>query len=725
MNTLWVALFLLVSSGLLFGQETRIELGDKLFDQYAYGKAIELYKEAKDRDKNNWEIYLKLGDCYYYTSKINDAIDHYKIALENTTFNTDQYRLKYALSMLSNNNDCSEVIGTLENEKNGSLTIDVIAKYFGLEEELKNDRKNIGEKICQRRETSSSENIEHLDINTNFSDFGSFIFNGILYFSSSRKQENNRKHNKKRYKWNEHPYLDIYEAKIIKDSDSINSMLVPQEISKIGINTVAHEAGIAITKDGKYMYYSGGEVLEHNKNKLKYNKRGTSTLKLKRATWNTITNKWEETIKDKNELGTLNLENYSVGNPALTPDNKWLLFVSCAPYADAQGKTDIYYVKIEKEYVEKINDIVINDTIIKYGKPKNLSQAINTSGRESFPFISKDSTLYFSSDGVYNKKRGSGLLDIYKVNNIYKLIELRELDKDIDSLEVINLGTPYNSPMDDFAYFIEEPKDENDCGEIYAYFSSNREVTNDKKDEKKGYDDIYKVKVKRTRTIQGTIKHSISGNNLDDATVELIDADGTVKYTVKTDATGTFSFDEYCNEDYTLRGSKDRYYDALTSINSAEAKDNIELELKPYPCLVTINYEGFESLNQIEFEFNIDSIGENEKNTLLKLRDLLVANRDMKIKIESHTDSRGSDEDNINLSTRRAVNTKSFLIQADVNESQIESAIGYGEGRLCFTDEEIQNMPIEKREAAHQKNRRSHFIIVGCEDNTPNCPDND
>ena len=138
--------------------------------------------------------------------------------------------------------------------------------------------------------------------------------------------------------------------------------------------------------------------------------------------------------------------------------------------------------------------------------------------------------------------------------------------------------------------------------------------------------------------------------------------------------------------------------------------------------MVSINYEGFESINQIEFGFNIDSIGTDAKGTLKKVLDLLLTNRDMKINIESHTDSRGSNESNIKLSKRRAENTKAYLIDQGVNESQIENAIGYGEEKLCFTDEQIQNMPIDKREAAHKKNRRSHFIIVGCEDNSPNCP---
>jgi outer membrane protein OmpA-like peptidoglycan-associated protein/tetratricopeptide (TPR) repeat protein len=701
MKIFLVAFFLLVNCGLLFSQETRIELGDKYFDQYAYVKAIRLYEEAIQRDKNNWNIYAKLGDCYYFTSNPKEAIDNYKIALANKTYNMDNYRLKYALSMLSVNS-CTTVIEQLTKDKD-SITIKVIGKYFGLEKELKENPKNIQALICQKKDNPEPEIVENLSINSDSSDFGSYIFKDILYFSSSRKNpDKDRKLNKRLYKWNEHPFLDIYSAAIDRNAnDSFKK--VPSDSSKIGINTVAHEAGITITNDSMYMYYSGGNV---KNGKLEYNNRGTSNLKLKRATWNSITNKWVETIEDKKALDGINLENYSVGSPALSPDNKWLLFVTCAPYSDAQGQTDIYYVKID----------VKNDSII-YGKPKNLSQSINTSGRESFPFISKDSTLYFSSDGIYDKKLGSGLLDIYKVYNIDKLIEQRELNNDIDSMEVVNLGAPINSPMDDFAFFIEEPKTDDDC-EVYAYFSSNREVP-----EAKGDDDIYRVKVKIPKTIRGTIKDSKTGDYLSDAVVELIDSTGMVLDTLKVSSSGSFNFKVNCDNTFKLRGSKKLYDDDLKEFNSSEASDGINLELKPYPCEITINYAGFDSINQIEFERDAVRITEGAKKTLKQVWDMLSTNPDIKIRIESHTDSRGSDDYNLRLSERRAQASKSYLDSLGGDkESQITNTKGYGESMLCISDEKIENLPTEKeRDDAHQRNRRSRFIIVDCEDNTPDC----
>src|SRR5690606_4451502 len=98
----------------------------------------------------------------------------------------------------------------------------------------------------------------------------------------------------------------------------------------------------------------------------------------------------------------------------------------------------------------------------KYGTPENMGPQINTEGREMFPFVAKDSTFYFSSDGYLNL----GLLDIYRSNILKE-----------DNAEPQNMGAPYNSGYDDFAFFMND-------GSKTGYFSSNRPGG-------KGSDDIY------------------------------------------------------------------------------------------------------------------------------------------------------------------------------------------------------------------------------------------
>ena len=88
---------------------------------------------------------------------------------------------------------------------------------------------------------------------------------------------------------------------------------------------------------------------------------------------------------------------------------------------DGFGSSDLYVVDINSDGT--------------YSEPRNLGPKVNTPGRESFPFISDDNTLYYSSDGLLNY----GLLDIYKSNIIND-----------SSAKSENLGEPYNSGYDEF-----------------------------------------------------------------------------------------------------------------------------------------------------------------------------------------------------------------------------------------------------------------------------------
>ncbi|MGM5469827.1 OmpA family protein [Flavobacteriaceae bacterium LMO-SS05] len=660
-KTFLVAVLLLANCGLLFSQQTWLELGDKYFDQFAYKKAIKLYEGAKDRDPNNWDIYAKLGDCYFYISMPEKAKDYYKIAIDNTKNIKESYLLKYAL--------CLQSI-----EPSQKPVITAFQDYY----------KKIGktEDISSRDSTYSSTALaENLSINSEFSDFGTFIINDKLYFASSRQNPNKKRSaNKRLYKWNGQPFLDIYEAVIDRHTDSLRLVLPDSSNVDKHINTNAHQASVAITNDGKTMYFSGGNV-KHN-NTLEYDKSGTSKLRLQRATL--INNNWVVTDADKKAMEYFDFENFSIGNPALSPDNKRLFFVTCAPFEDANGHTDIYYVDINDDKT--------------YGKVK-IVPGINTGGRESFPFIASDGTFYFSSDGIFNNTLGLGLFDIYKVNNIDQVIQTGKAN-------IIHLDSPFNSDKDDFAYF-EEPEQGDTC-EVYAYFSSNREGSN-----AKGDDDIYRVKVKKNKTVQGLITDSSNKNPLPKANVDLIDASGMVLKTVQADSTGAFSFNVECNQLYRLRGSMARYDDDLKEYIAAEAKSSINLELKPFPCEI--------SINQIEFALDSADIRADAKNALSKLKDILFSNPDIKIRIESYTDSRGPAQYNLDLSEKRAQNTKLYLIGEGVKDSQIISATGFGEKCLIISDEDIKKLPTEKeRNEAHQKNRRSRFIL-DCEDGFEGC----
>ncbi len=71
------------------------------------------------------------------------------------------------------------------------------------------------------------------------------------------------------------------------------------------------------------------------------------------------------------------------------------------------------------------------------------------------------------------------------------------------------------------------------------------------------------------------------------------------------------------------------------------------------------------------------------------------------IVIEGNCDDRGTNEYNLALGERRAINAKDYLVDLGVDANKIRT-VGYGEERQLFTDQD---------EAAWAQNRRDDFII--------------
>jgi len=78
------------------------------------------------------------------------------------------------------------------------------------------------------------------------------------------------------------------------------------------------------------------------------------------------------------------------------------------------------------------------------------------------------------------------------------------------------------------------------------------------------------------------------------------------------------------------------------------------------------------------------------------------------IDVQSHTDSRGRDAYNMDLSTRRNISTKNWIINNGGIDRIRISGKGYGESQLvnhCSNG-------VKCSKAEHQENRRSMFIVT-------------
>ncbi|WP_299228703.1 OmpA family protein [uncultured Psychroserpens sp.] len=639
MKTKSLLLFFVLSSTFMIAQE---KLADKFFGNYGYVKATELYKEVLKKGDTSLHVLTRLGDCYYNNSKSEEAALWYEKALKKYDEKVNpEYIYKYIQSLrsLGKYTEANEWMKKFTEIQNN----DTRAKDYD------------PENIAKYNELAKTENdrivkLINLPFNSKYSDFGSYVYNDQLYFASARNTDE-----KKLYSWNQEPFLDLYSVAINKDGDSI-SYGSADFLNAEKVNTDYHEASIAITNDGKTMYFTRDNVSK--KNKVQYDKKGTTHLKLYRASL--VGEIWTDIV----EL-PFNDDIFSTGHPTLSPDNKTLYFVSDRD--GGLGQTDIYKVEITGDNT--------------YSEPENLGEKINTEGREMFPFVSKDSTFYFSSDGHLNL----GLLDIFK----------SDILKD-STAESENLGAPYNSGYDDFAFFLNDSENENDKT---GYFSSNRP-------DGQGSDDIYSFDASICiQTIKGITRNSNTNEILTGVTVKLINEVGKVLEEVESNENGEYQFMVDCDKKYTIVGSKEDYKDdkkTVSTNNENEKVTEVDLNLEP---LIKDNQI---VINPIFFDFDKWNIRTDAQYELENIVDVMRAHPTMVIKIESHTDSRGSDRYNMKLSDRRAKSTRDYIISRGIAAERIESAIGYGESQLL--NKCSNGVKCSKEE--HQLNRRSYFYIL-------------
>jgi OOP family OmpA-OmpF porin len=83
-------------------------------------------------------------------------------------------------------------------------------------------------------------------------------------------------------------------------------------------------------------------------------------------------------------------------------------------------------------------------------------------------------------------------------------------------------------------------------------------------------------------------------------------------------------------------------------------------------------------LQEVNFEFDSAQLTSNARSVLNGVAERLVNNPDVRVSIEGHTDSRGSDEYNKNLSQERAQSVAAYLAERGVNANRMR-AVGYGE----------------------------------------------
>ena len=372
----------------------------------------------------------------------------------------------------------------------------------------------------------------------------------------------------------------------------------------------------------------------------------------------------------------------TVGHPALNATGDTLYFVSDAP--GGEGGKDIWRAELEGD---------------KWVNVVPLGKGINTSADEMYPYLHEDGTLYFSSNG----HPGYGGLDLYKARP-------DSTRQDTLIWDLYNLGAPFNGTGDDFGITFAGNSQN-------GFFSSNR-------NDKKGLDKIYRFWLPEMEFFVEGVVNDEQGNPLSDAKLRIVGSDGTnSKVNARRDG------------GYKIKLKKDvKYVMLATARGHLNAKEQWDTKGLKDSKTYTMNFALSPisrpvKMENVFYEFGRWELTKASEDELDRLVKLLNDNPNITIELSAHTDLKGNDEFNQDLSQKRAQSCCDYLIKHGIEKERL-TPVGYGESKPVVVDKElnkkyswlpvdqvldeefISKLPADKQEICHQINRRTEFKVV-------------
>jgi len=630
-----------------FSQKLTTKLADKSFDEFAYVEAIGLYEYAYKKDTTDNYIVKRLADANRNVGN-TEEVEVWLKKLINRKVEVPEDLFNYSQALKSNGK-------YLQAEQ-------MLKEYSDLrpEDGRINIQVSLLEYIHFLMRDSLNYEVRNMAINTKGSEMGPAFYKDQLILSSTSLGISSGAN----YKWNELPYLHLYSTKI----DGYGNLSSPEPFAP-KLRTAYHDGPVSFDQKKGIIYLTRNN---YARGKTSKSREGVVNLKI-------FIGKLENGEWKLSGNFQFNSDEYSVGHPSIDKEGSVMYFASDMP--GGYGKSDIYFSVFSNGH---------------WSKPFNLGPKINTEGNEFFPFISNDGILYFASDG----HGGLGGLDIYfsvPERGVFNSIQ--------------NMGYPVNSAKDDFSLAL-------DSTGMKGYFASNRPGG-------KGNDDLYFVKIKRVPVIiRGVVKDRDTKDVLTDATVAVFDENGKSILSSITRNDGQFEFEVNKGQQYIIKVNKEFYSESEKPIGTASLRPNDEVFSEIFleqkidetadnsPAPKNMEEEDGLPLQVIDIEYiNYDldksDVMPDAAEILDKLVTLMKQFPDLEIRIESHTDSRGSDDYNMLLSKKRARASFDYLVSKGIDPNRMLYH-GYGETRLL---NRCSNGVICSEEE-HEVNRRSIVKVV-------------
>ena len=465
----------------------------------------------------------------------------------------------------------------------------------------------------------------------------------------------------------------------------------PEELGREVNRPGVHSANPSLSADGRRLYY----------NRIAMNSNEVAEAKIY------VSDVDDTGWKSGNPVSGINSDDYLALQPATGElfGEEVLFFVS--DMDGGFGGYDIYYATYRGDG--------------RYATPVNLGEAINTVGDDMTPFYF-DGTLYWSTDG---RPTMGGTDLFYAAWN------------GSNWSEATNMGPGFNSAVDDQSLSV--------YGDgLVGFMTSNRPGEGRSVKSQTCCDDIYGFEIPTIRANLVVGLFSEDRQPLSNGTIELQPirngeplGDGTQK---SRDDGNRFDFGLSLETEYSVVASHPGYYPDTVELNTLGLLENksyeqvffLKLDPAANPVYDTIEIEESIALENILYDLDKSDIRPDAEGDLRVLTALMEEYPDLVIELGSHTDFRGDDRYNLNLSKRRADSARRWLIaQGGIAANRIKFQ-GYGETQPIVVSERlaertdsifapgdtlsvayINALPTnDQKEIAHQLNRRTEFKVL-------------
>lgn len=612
---------------------------------------LELFDKAIEKDPNFWEAHVFAGEFAEMLGDYDVAIDHYRKAIAINPRHSSTGSTYFYLANLE------QAVGDYES---AIKNLDLFEKFPNANQELLNKGYLIRAN-CEFAIESLKNPMDFNPINIgpgiNTEDpeyFPTITVDGrtILF---TRRIADGRVEGP--FKEQEDFYVSIL------GDNNIWATATPMPSN---VNTVNNEGAPTIGADGRSLVFVGCPDVTGQDYGENRTGKGSCDLFITKK----LGSRWTNPVNLPGNVNSFHWET----QPSLSSDGKTMYFIRGIRGRNMTNDSDIYVTRMDENG--------------NWGTPERLPNHINTPEQEESVLIHPDGkTLYFASRGHV----GMGGSDLY----------VTRMDENGNWSKPENLGYPINTKYDENSLMVSPD------GEI-AFFASDRIG---------GFGDLdiyYFVmpeNLRPTKTLyfEGIVFDAITRNPVP-GKFQLIDlkTGKEVIYSEADKLTGEFMVSLPLNREYALNVSYPGYtfFSQNFNMSNPQGLEAIHMDVPMWP----INNEQPILLANVFFDLAKATLRQESYVELNKLVSFLNDNKEVKVEIGGHTDSRGFDNDV--LSKNRAKAVYDYVISKGIDATRL-TYVGYGSTKPVYSDKYISELKSdEEKENAHQANRRTEYKIL-------------